>query len=222
MDIGHLESFLISSSLGNILQKGSVLVDIPVGSVLHDSDWQIASQISDIPFIDQTYYGGEIDNFKEELQLLGVVVGFSRKVVTEHLKSRSYLKSLTAEAVVLMLECIHFADVSHKLVNALKRTNCLKTYIGFEIPSECFLLDPVWGCILNVFNDFPVIDHKFYGDKILTYKIELRKTGVVIDFEEAIKAFGHVFEQKASQASFNKHYVESFLSCFRWLRETDH
>ncbi|KAL3021301.1 hypothetical protein AAZX31_05G188500 [Glycine max] len=184
----------------------SVLVDIPVGSVLHDSDWQIASQISDIPFIDQTYYGGEIDNFKEELQLLGVVVGFSRKVVTEHLKSRSYLKSLTAEAVVLMLECIHFADVSHKLVNALKRTNCLKTYIGFEIPSECFLLDPVWGCILNVFNDFPVIDHKFYGDKILTYKIELRKTGVVIDFEEAIKAFGHVFEQKASQASFNKHY----------------
>ncbi|KAG5041395.1 hypothetical protein JHK85_013871 [Glycine max] len=191
MDIGHLESFLISSSLGNILQKGSVLVDIPVGSVLHDSDWQIASQISDIPFIDQTYYGGEIDNFKEELQLLGVVVGFSRKVVTEHLKSRSYLKSLTAEAVVLMLECIHFADVSHKLVNALKRTNCLKTYIGFEIPSECFLLDPVWGCILNVFNDFPVIDHKFYGDKILTYKIELRKTGVVIDFEEAIKAFGH-------------------------------
>ncbi|KHN17476.1 hypothetical protein glysoja_027019 [Glycine soja] len=190
-----------------IKEGRSVLVDIPVGSVLHDSDWQIASQISDIPFIDQTYYGGEIDNFKEELQLLGVVVGFSRKVVTEHLKSRSYLKSLTAEAVVLMLECIHFADVSHKLVNALKRTNCLKTYIGFEIPSECFLLDPVWGCILNVFNDFPVIDHKFYGDKILTYKIELRKTGVVIDFEEAIKAFGHVFEQKASQASFNKHYT---------------
>lgn len=136
MDIGHLESFLISSSLGNILQKGSVLVDIPVGSVLHDSDWQIASQISDIPFIDQTYYGGEIDNFKEELQLLGVVVGFSRKVVTEHLKSRSYLKSLTAEAVVLMLECIHFADVYDKLVDALKGTNCLKTNIGFKTPSE--------------------------------------------------------------------------------------
>ncbi|TKY60550.1 ATP/DNA-binding protein [Spatholobus suberectus] len=194
----------------------------PVGSVMHDLDWRIASQISDIPFIDQAYYGGELYHFKEELQLLGVIVGFSRKVVIEHLKSLPYLKSLSAETVVLTLECMLFVDVSDKLVNTLKGTSCEKRSIGFKTPGECFLLDPVWGCILNVFNDFPMIDHKFYGDKMFPYKTELKQTGVGIDFEEAIKAFSRVFKQKASQASFNKHHVESFLSCFRRLKETDY
>ncbi|XP_061338867.1 uncharacterized protein LOC133285633 [Gastrolobium bilobum] len=196
----------------------------PVGSVLHDSKWQTASQISDIPFIDQAYYGGEIYDFKEELKLLGVIVEFngSYQLVIDHLKSPLYSKSLTAEAVVLILECIRFVDVPDKLVNALKGSNCLKTNIGFKTPGDCFLLDPVWGCILDVFNDFPVIDHEFYGDKIFTYKNELKQTGLVVDFEEAVKAFAHVFKQKASQASFNKQHVESFLSCFRRLKETEY
>ncbi|RDX71797.1 hypothetical protein CR513_48797, partial [Mucuna pruriens] len=213
----------VNSIRGGSWVKTSRGYQSPVGSVLHDSDWRIASQICDIPFIDQVYYGEEIYHFKEELQLLGVIVGFSGKVVIEHLKSLLYLKTLTAEAVVLILECMHSVNIPDKLVNALKATNCLKTNIGFKTPGECFLLDPVWGCILDVFDDFPVIDHKFYGDKIFTYKTELKQTGVVIDFEEAIKAFGRVFKQRAaSQASFNKHHVESFLLCFRRLKETDY
>lgn len=93
-----------------------------------------------------------------------------------------------------MLECIHFADVYDKLVDALKGTNCLKTNIGFKTPSENVYCQTLYGAAYQmysmIFNDFPVIDHKFYQDKIFTYKIELKKTGGVIDFEEANKAEG--------------------------------
>jgi sacsin len=94
--------------------------------------------------------------------------------------------------------------------------------MGFKIPSECFLYDPVWGCILEVFDGFPVIDHKFYGETIFDYKNELRKIGVVVDFGDAIKRFSSLFKQKASQTSFNRENVMSFLSCCRLLKGTEH
>ncbi|TKY68745.1 hypothetical protein E2542_SST05005 [Spatholobus suberectus] len=296
----------------------------PVGSVLYDLGWEVASQISSIPFIDQAYFGEEIYNFKEEFKLLGVIVGFSGnyKVVIDHLKPPYNLTNLTAKAVLLIMECIKYSAGSSKLINSLKGTSCLKTnmgfktpgecflydpawgcilevfyglpvidnkfygekiftykgelkqigvgvdfeeaiekspsnlpyvkaevvllimeYIkyssdssklinslkgtyclktnmGFKTPGECFLYDPVWGCILEVFSGLPVIDHKLYGQKIFTYKDELKQIGVVVDFEEAIKKFAHLFKQNASQTSFNQQHVKSFLSCCRQLKLT--
>jgi sacsin len=194
----------------------------PVGSVLYDSGWQVASQISNIPFIDQSYFGEEIYNYKEELKLLGVIVGLSGnyQIVIEHLKSSSNLASLTAEAVLLIIKCIRFLNAPSKLLSSLKGASCLKTNMGFKIPSECFLYDKVWGCILHVFYGLPVIDHKFYGEKIFDYKDELRKIGVVVDFENAIKQFASLFKQKASQTSFNRENVMSFLSCCKQLKGT--
>ncbi|GAU26213.1 hypothetical protein TSUD_354350 [Trifolium subterraneum] len=194
----------------------------PVGTVLYDSEWQVASQISNIPFIDQSYFGEEIYNYKEELKLLGVIVGLSGnyQIVIEHLKSPSNLASLTAEAVLLIIKCIRFLNDPSKLLSSLKGAKCLKTNMGFKIPSECFLYDQVWGCILDVFNGLPVIDHEFYGAKIFDYKDELRQIGVVVDFGDAIKKFASLFKQKASQTSFNRENVMSFLSCCKQLKGT--
>ncbi|KOM58457.1 hypothetical protein LR48_Vigan11g149100 [Vigna angularis] len=196
----------------------------PKGSVLYDSDWLVASQVSSIPFIDKDFFGEGIYKFKEELKLLGVVVGFDEnyKVVIDHLKSSSDLANLTAEAVVLLMECIKFLRGSSKHINSLKGARCLKTIMGFKTPSECFLRDPLWDCILEVFDGLPIIDHQFYGEKIFSYKEELKHIGVVIHFDEAIKKFAHLFKQKASQASFNHHHVKSFLSCCRVLKGTDY
>ncbi|TKY68752.1 hypothetical protein E2542_SST05012 [Spatholobus suberectus] len=196
----------------------------PIGSVLYDSGWRVASQISAIPFIDKGYFGEEIYNFKEVLKLLGVIVGFNEnyEVVIDHLKSTSDLANLTAEAVLLIMECIRFSHASSKLINSLKGTSCLKTNMGFKIPGECFLNDPVWGCILKVFNGLPVIDKTFYGEQIFSYKDELKQIGVVVDFEEAIQKFAHLFKQKASQTSFNQQHVQSFLSCCRLLKGTEY
>jgi sacsin len=94
--------------------------------------------------------------------------------------------------------------------------------MGFKAPSECFLGDPVWGCILDVFDGLPVIDHKFYGKKILSYKDELKQTGVVVDFMDAIKRFASLFELKALETSINQKNVISLLSCYRLLPGTDY
>ncbi|XP_004510206.1 uncharacterized protein [Cicer arietinum] len=196
----------------------------PVGSVLNDSKWLVAAQISDIPFIDKSYYGDEIYNYIEELKLLGVIVDLNGnyQVVIDHLKSPSNLASLTAESVILAMRCIKFLKAPSKLLSSLKGTSCLKTNMGFKIPSECFLYDPVWGCILDVFNGFCVIDHEFYGEKIFFYKYQLRQIGVVVDFGDTIKKFASLFKQKASQTSFNQQHVMSFLSCCRLLKGTEH
>ncbi|KAK2352749.1 ATP/DNA binding protein [Trifolium repens] len=219
-----LDKFVDSIRKGSWL-KTSCGLRSPVGSVLNDSGWKVASsQISDVPFIDHAYFGEEIYNYKEELKLLGVIVDLSEnyQVVIENLKSPSNLASLTAEAVLLILECIRHLNSPIELLNSLKGTSCLKTNIGFKTPSECFLSDPVWGCILEVFNGLPVIDHKFYGEKIFTYKDELKQTGVRVDFNDCIKEFASLFEHKASEISITQQHVISFLSCCRLLEGTDY
>ncbi|XP_045787928.1 uncharacterized protein LOC123883232 [Trifolium pratense] len=216
-----LDEFVDSIKEGSWL-KTSHGFRSPVGSVLNDSGWQVASQISNIPFIDQSYFGQEIYSYKEELKLLGVIVGLSGnyQIVIQHLKSTSTLFSLTAEAVLLIMQCIRVLNAPSKLLTSLKGASCFKTNMGFKIPSECFLYDPVWGCILEVFNCLPVIDHKFYGHKIFDYKNELRQIGVVVDFGEAIKKFGLLFKQKSSQSTFNPENVMCFLSCCKKLKGT--
>jgi sacsin len=75
---------------------------------------------------------------------------------------------------------------------------------------------------LDVFDGLPVIDHKFYGKKILSYKDELKQTGVVVDFMDAIKRFASLFELKALETSINQKNVMSLLSCYRLLPGTDY
>ncbi|XP_027337858.1 uncharacterized protein LOC113851547 [Abrus precatorius] len=224
------QSLLPSDKFVNSIRKGSWLktshgLRSPVGSVLYDSGWGVASQISAIPFIDQVYFGEEIYNFKEELKLLGVIVGFNGNynVVIDHIKPAYNLACLTAEAVLLIMECIKQSSSSGgKLLNLFKGMSFLKTNNGmYKTPGECFLYDPVWGCLFAVFSDFPVIDHKFYGDKIFNYKGELKKTGVVVDFEEAIQKFHCLFKQ-ASKRSFTPQHVKSLLHCFRLLKGTQY
>ncbi|RDX63856.1 hypothetical protein CR513_57656, partial [Mucuna pruriens] len=195
----------------------------PVGCVLYDLGWEVASQISDIPFVDHAYYGKQIYDFKEELKLLGVIVGFSGnyEVVSAHIKSPSNFSNLKAEAFLFIMKCIKNGSDSSKFIDSLSGTSCLKTSMGFKTTGECFLRDPIWGCILEVFS-LPVIDNKFYGEEIFTYKGELKKIGVVVDFEEAIKKFAELFKQKASQTSFNQQNVISFLSCCRLLKGTQY
>jgi len=224
------QNYLPLDQFVNCIREGSWLrtshgLRCPIGSVLHDSEWAVASQVSSIPFIDKAYFGEDIYKFKEELKLLGVIVGFDKnyQVVIDHLKSHSDLANLTAEAVLLLMKCVEFSrGCSSKLINSLKGARCLKTSMGFKTPGECFLRDPLWGCILEVFNGLPIIDHQFYGEKIFSYDDELKEVGVVIHFEEAVEKFAHLFKQNASQGSFNQDHVKSFLSCCRVLEGTEY
>ncbi|KAK9190781.1 hypothetical protein WN943_019391 [Citrus x changshan-huyou] len=213
------DSFIQSIKDGSWL-KTSQGYKSPGRTVLNNQAWKNASQISDLPFIDQNYYGQEIISFKVELQLLGVVVGFNKnyQLVIDNLKSPSCLNSLSADAVRLILACIRRSGSSDKLVRALGNTKCLKTNAGFKSPGECFLCDPQWGCLLEVFGCFPIIDETFYGSNIVYLKRELQQLGVVVDFEKAVEAFVRHFKQQASSFSISKDHVLLFLSCYRQLK----
>ncbi|CAN6713537.1 unnamed protein product [Malus baccata var. baccata] len=194
----------------------------PVGSVLFNQGWRIASKISDIPFIDQELYGEEILHFIEELELLGVVVSFrtNYQLMIDHLKPPSCLASLTSDAILLLLAIMKISNSSDKIVEVLSGTRCLKTNNVYEFPHECLLLHEEWGCLLQVFSGLPLIDHNFYGDKIFSFRNELKKIGVVVDYEEAAKVFARYFKQYASWTSITKKNVASFLLCCRKLKGT--
>ncbi|XP_038709038.1 uncharacterized protein LOC120003946 [Tripterygium wilfordii] len=196
----------------------------PVGSVLRCKEWETASQISSLPFIDRDYYGGEIIDFTVELQSLGVIVGFNQnyQLLVDCLKSSPFLVSLGPDAALLILQCIRHSSSPGKVIQALKDTKCLKTDLGYKRPDECFLIDTEWGSLLAVFSGFPVIDYRFYGSQILSYKVELKQIGAVVEFEDAAKAFARYFRQQASTSSISKENALSFLSCYRQLNETSH
>ncbi|KAM3381544.1 hypothetical protein P3S68_007117 [Capsicum galapagoense] len=190
----------------------------PQESVFYDSEWDAASQISNIPFLDQKHYGVEILSFKTELKLLGVEFGFNQnyKLVVDNLRSPAHLGCLSSGGLLLTLKCIRNLTSSNKVCRALRDSKCMKTVnMGWKYPAECFLLDPVWGCLLQVFGSFPLIDSNFYGSNIFSYKTELQKIGVVVDFEEATKAFVAVFKKQTSKGSLSKDSAHSLLACYR-------
>ncbi|KAJ0578478.1 putative histidine kinase/HSP90-like ATPase superfamily [Helianthus annuus] len=195
----------------------------PDNTVLFSNEWKAASQLSNIPFIDQDYYG-EVLSFKKELELLGVMVNFDKsryQLVSDNLKSSSSLTSLSSEAMLLLLRCIETLRSSDKLVQAVKNKKCVKTNLGYRCPSECFLVtsETKWGCLLQVFGLFPILDANFYGSSIFSMEKELKKIGVMIDFEDAAKEFTRIFKQQASASSIRKENVFSFLECYRKLKK---
>ncbi|KAM7477389.1 hypothetical protein LguiA_025602 [Lonicera macranthoides] len=194
----------------------------PLESVLFDEEWRAASQISEIPFIDKNYYGEEIALFKKELELIDVVVGFNQnyQLLVENLRS-ARLTSPTAEAFLLILECIRRVRSSNKLVGELKDKKCIKTTMGYKCPSECFLFNPSWGCLLRVFKSFPLINEAFYRSTLTSYKSELKELGVVVDFKDASNAFARIFERQSSSSSIGRDNVFSLLACYRKLNGTD-
>ncbi|XP_050376688.1 uncharacterized protein LOC126794087 [Argentina anserina] len=214
--------FISTIRQGNWL-KTSLGYRSPVGSVLSDREWNVASKISNIPFIDQDFYGDEICNFRTELELLGVVISFnnSYQLIIDNLKS-PFLITWTPEVVILMLKCMNISESPDKVVDALKGAKCLKTRIGYKCPGECLLFHHEWGCILQVVSGLPVIDHEFYGSNIFRYRNELKKIGVAADFEEAARVFARYFRECASKCSISKENVASLLLCYRTLKGTSY
>ncbi|XP_065872779.1 uncharacterized protein [Euphorbia lathyris] len=194
----------------------------PMGSVLYDKEWAIAKQISDIPFIDHQHYGDELLCFKTELELLGVIVGFrsNYQLVVNCLKWPSTI-CLSAEAFLLILDCLRHCASADELVKACKITKCVKTNLGYTSSDKCFLSRPEWGCLLEVFGDVPIIDHNFYGSSALSYVQELGKLGVKTDFEDAREVFMRTFKYRTSWSTFTKENGLSFLSCYRKLCQTN-
>ncbi|KAK1363302.1 Histidine kinase-like ATPase, C-terminal domain containing protein [Heracleum sosnowskyi] len=195
----------------------------PDESVLYNEEWEAASEVSNIPFIDEFYYGANLMSFKEELELIGVKVNFNGnyQLVGDNLKSSACSSPLTPKALCLMLDCLRNLKSTNKFVDVFKDKKCIKTHVGVKTPSECYLPDSQWGCLLQVFSCFPLIDEIFYGSEIFWFKDELKQIGVVLDFEEASKKFEVVFRQQSSLHFIGKVNALTLLQCYKKLKTSN-
>ncbi|XP_077227223.1 uncharacterized protein LOC143860448 isoform X2 [Tasmannia lanceolata] len=211
------EEFIESVKEGRWLRT-SHGVRSPVGSVLFDPEWTAASQISNLPFIDKDYYGDDILNYRTELLLLGVAVGFNQnyQLVVSNLRLPSPLTSLTADNIFLLLECIRQSlRLSEQLGSKLKDQRWLKTKLGYKLPAESILFDSRWGSFLNVVDGMPLIDEEFYGSRIHLYKKQLKEIGVVVTSKKTYKLIALRFKELASKWSVTKENALSLLNCYR-------
>ncbi|KAF0895037.1 hypothetical protein E2562_006755 [Oryza meyeriana var. granulata] len=215
-------------SMFNFLPVDSSLIPLlePVRSGIKDKVlvedivpyWAVASCISDQPFLDVKFYGEAILTFKHELELLGVLVGFKENynLVIDNFKFSS--TAITSEATILILKCIRHVKSCDDFVNKLRGLKWVKTNMGFCAPNVSFFVDAEWECLIKVFDGIPVIDFGFYGSEISSYKVELKKTGLITRFEEASKAIANIFKQMVSKSSLTKVSVLSLLASYRQLR----
>ncbi|KAF0894857.1 hypothetical protein E2562_004869 [Oryza meyeriana var. granulata] len=217
------EKVLSPSELINSVRNGKWMKTVlgyrsPAGCIMHDSDWAVASCISNQPFLDVKFYGEAILTFKHELELLGVLVGFKENynLVIDNFKFSS--TAITSEATILILKCIRHVKSCDDFVNKLRGLKWVKTNMGFCAPNVSFFVDPEWECLIKVFDGIPVIDFGFYGSEISSYKDELKKTGLITRFEEASKAIANIFKQMVSKSSLTKASVLSLLASYRQLR----
>uniref|UniRef100_A0A0D9XSE1 Protein NO VEIN C-terminal domain-containing protein n=1 Tax=Leersia perrieri TaxID=77586 RepID=A0A0D9XSE1_9ORYZ len=216
------EKFLPPSELINSVKDGIWMKTIlgyrsPAGCIMHDLDWEVASCISDQPFLDVKFYGETILSYKEELELLGVLAKFkdNYNLVIDNFKFSS--TAITSEATILILKCIRHVKSCDDFVKKLRGLKWLKTNMGFHAPTESFFVDSKWECLIKVFDGIPVIDYGFYGSEISSYKEELKKTGLITKFEEASEAIANFFKQMVSKSSLKKASVLALLSSYQQL-----
>ncbi|XP_072979221.1 uncharacterized protein [Typha angustifolia] len=214
----HLSpEYLIKSIKDGNWLKTSHGYTSPVGSIFFDSDWRDALYISSLPFIDTKFYGEDILDYKTELELLGVLVSFKHnyKLLVDNFKFSTSL--ITADATILILDCIRFVSSSESFIKQLKVLKWIKTNLGFKAPHETFLGNSEWECLLKVVDDVPQIDLGYYGDRINSYQEELKKVGVVVRFEEASKAIAHKFKLFISTSLVSKRNVLALLAAYRQI-----
>uniref|UniRef100_A0A0E0BSN5 Protein NO VEIN C-terminal domain-containing protein n=1 Tax=Oryza glumipatula TaxID=40148 RepID=A0A0E0BSN5_9ORYZ len=148
---------------------------LPVNSILFNSEWENASVISSLPFIDTLFYGEDILEYKPELELLGVHVAFKQNYQLLVDNFSLIRDQITPDVTILMLKCLQYAETPQHFVKKLKELKWLKTCLGFRAPPGTFLVNDDWKCLLNIVDDVPLLDLKFYGDEIRVYAGELRK-----------------------------------------------
>ncbi|KAH7528175.1 hypothetical protein FEM48_Zijuj05G0044400 [Ziziphus jujuba var. spinosa] len=124
------QSFLPTSSWGNILQNGSVLVDIPL--------------------IDQSYYGEEINNYMDELKRIGVMSEYDEtcKFIGKCLMDLVTTSALSRTYVFSILHFIRFLRTKYlspeEFVDSIKARRWLKTSCGDKAPVESVLFKKEW------------------------------------------------------------------------------
>ncbi|KAJ8629753.1 hypothetical protein MRB53_023076 [Persea americana] len=195
-------------------------------SILWDSKWDRFSKIADLPFIDDSYYGSAIYSFKDELTMMGVVVGFTKgsNLLTAGMKFPSKPSAKASRYALSMLELIRFLNSEKNqesfatdFIKEMRNQPWLKTNIGFTPPTECFLSDPEWASLLHVL-EVSLIDETFYRGRIGLFKEELQLLGVIVNFDDAKNIICSQFRLLSGSSNLSKRDTLSLLNCLKHFK----
>lgn len=117
----------------------------PNECILFGKDWEAISPISLLPYIDNNYYGSRIQDFKEELKMLGVTSDFKAgaKFVPAGILFPQDLSSITPVNVFALLDCLKKLKetnsvIPDKFLEKLSQKSWLKTILDTNVPmSAC-------------------------------------------------------------------------------------
>ncbi|KAK9270006.1 hypothetical protein L1049_025579 [Liquidambar formosana] len=198
--------------------------NIPRGSVFlySETEAEAVLRITNLPVVDQIFYGGKIGSFSPELSLLGVVLDSEKayKLIAENFIFPSDLSSITGNSGLLVLKCIRcMGSAVNGIIEKIRAQPWLKTSSGFKCPFESILPDPNWGFLLNVL-EVPIIDEAFYGNALRSFMAELRAVGVAVDFSIAAERIVAQFKSLSQSSSLTPANVTSLLDFIRKMSET--
>jgi hypothetical protein len=91
---------------------------------------------------------------------------------------------------------------------------------GYRPPSESFMLDTSIGLLLqnrSMLVDIPLVDMKYYGDDIESYKEELKLIGVKFENKEACEFIGARLMSIAASSELTRDKVLSILKFIQFL-----
>ncbi|RCV38302.1 hypothetical protein SETIT_8G131500v2 [Setaria italica] len=189
--VGLPKKFVSCIMHGNWLMT-SVGYRSPADSFMSNEEWgclfQARLAFVDVPMIDQEYYMGEMNDFKEVLASLGVKFEFSQAMsyIGECFISM-VTGTLTGDMVLSLLSFIRFLKQEHMssdhLIRTIRGGDWLKTCSGYRSPTGSVLFSSEW-MIPSEISCLPFVDIDFYGHEISEYKSELQHLGVHVKFKQ--------------------------------------
>ncbi|KAI3763706.1 hypothetical protein L2E82_13700 [Cichorium intybus] len=157
------ESFMLDSSIGHLVQYASGIVHFHV--------------------VDEEFYGEEINNYKDELETIGVSFvdtgAFCKRLVDLAIAKDNFL------SVLKFIRHVGADPRSGLLINGMRKEKWVRTTQGHDMTPEDSVLfsEEEWKAVSEISN-IPFIDQDYYGDELLSFKDELGLLGVVINFNQ--------------------------------------
>ncbi|KAI8030890.1 hypothetical protein LOK49_LG01G03112 [Camellia lanceoleosa] len=171
----------------------------PSECLLPDKNWGYLVDVVPLPIIDEVYYGSKVQSYKAELEAIGVAV------------NPDQVCNMIITKVKLLLS-------SSGLTGAIGE-KWLKTCHGYRFASGSILFDPKWGTV-SQFVDVPLIDDACYGNKIFSFKDELKMMGVMVNFNEVAHFVARGLKLPQEPVSVTADCTSSLLHCAKSLRHS--
>ncbi|KAI5010705.1 hypothetical protein ZWY2020_012842 [Hordeum vulgare] len=132
---------------------------------------------------------------------------------------------LTVDNAILLLQWIQSlksrgVPLPARFLACVKQGSWLRTSVGYKPPNESFLSSSEWGVLLqngSSFVDIPMVDQKFYQNRLHLYKEELKALGVRFEFQEASAYIGSRLMSMAASNTLTRENVYSLLRLGRCI-----